>query len=223
MDNCIELLARALTVIPPPVWSKVRLSYLNTVLPRNQRRARLEESYYFLCECQQCQADDDGLCDGCVLCQQCEAPLGLQQHSCPTCGQPRPDEILSETQIFFQDLDNLQLIKAHRTLKKTFHVYDHRMFEFCERVMAACLSEEEFVKFYDIGERMLPAYKRYFSPMSVSLGLHLAKLAKMAIYLDKKEEAVRYLGQSCDILRVSHGEDSVMMDYMMSLRDTLSV
>ena len=96
------------------------------------------------------------------------------------------------------------------------------MFEFSERVMAACLNEEEFSKFYQIGESLLPAYNKYFSPRSASFGLHLAKLAKMAIYLEKKEEALCYLKQSCDIFKVSHGEQSEMVNYMLSLRDTIS-
>ena len=95
------------------------------------------------------------------------------------------------------------------------------MFEFSERTMAACLNEEEFKKFYEIGESLLPAYRRYFSPQSVSFGLHLAKLGKMAIYLDRREEALNYLSQSCDIFKVSHGPNSAMMSYMMSIRQTV--
>ena len=114
-----------------------------------------------------CETEDDGLCVGCVLCEKCRAPVGLHQEHCRACGaETNQNTILSETQIFFQHLDNIKLIEAHRVLKKKFHVYDHRMFEFSERVMAACLSEEEFSKFYQIGESLLPAYRKYFSPSS---------------------------------------------------------
>ena len=213
---------RAMTDIQFPVWSNVRLSYLNTVLPQRMRRARLKEDYYFNCRCELCETEDDGLCEGCVLCEKCRAPVGLHQEHCRACGaETNQNTILSETQIFFQHLDNIKLIEAHRVLKKKFHVYDHRMFEFSERVMAACLSEEEFFKFYQIGESLLPAYSKYFSPHSASFGLHLAKLAKMAIYLDKNEEAVSYLKQACDVLKVSHGEHSEMMEYMLSVRATI--
>ena len=214
---------RAMADIQSPVWSNVRLSYLNTVLPQRMRRARLEEDYYFTCRCDLCETeDDDGLCEGCVLCDQCRAPVGFHQDQCPSCGaESDQNTILSETQIFLKQLDNVQLIEAHRVLKKKFHVFDHRMFEFSERVMAACLSEEEFSKFYQIGESLLPAYRKYFSPHSASFAFHLAKLAKMAIYLDKKEEAVSYLKQASDIFKVSHGAHSEMMEYMLSVRATI--
>jgi len=219
--NLVEV--RAMANLPPPAWSKARLNYLNTVLPGRMRRTRLAEDYYFTCQCDLCQAEDDGLCEGCVLCQQCRAPVGFHQEQCESCGaETIQNSILSETQIFFKHLDNLQLIEAHRVLKKKFHVYDHRMFEFSERVMAACLCEEEFSKFYQIGESLLPAYSKYFSPLSASVGLHLAKLGKMAIYLDKKEEALTYLRQACDIFKVSHGEESELMKYMLSVGATIS-
>ena len=89
--------------------------------------------------------------------------------------------------------------------------------------MAACLNENEFKKFYEIGEALLPAYRRYFSPKSVSFGLHLAKLAKMAVYLEEKESALTYLAQSSEIFQLSHGPASPMMAYLLSIRDTVSV
>merc|ERR1711874_884248 len=166
---------RAMTDIQSPVWSNVRLSYLNTVRPQRMRRARLKEDYYFNCRCELCETEDDGLCEGCVLCEKCRAPVGLHQEHCRACGaETNQNTILSETQIFFQ-----------------------------------------------IGESLLPAYRKYFSPHSASFGLHLAKLAKMAIYLDKNEEAVSYLKQACDVLKVSHGEHSEMMEYMLSVRATI--
>ena len=219
--NQVEV--RAMADIQPPVWSKVRLSYLNTVLPRRMRRTRLEEDYYFRCQCELCEAEDDGLCEGCVLCDQCGAPVGFNQDQCDRCGaETKQNSILSETQIFFKHLNNVQMIEAHRLLKKKFHVYDHRMFDFSERVMAACLDEEEFCKFYQIGESLLPAFYKYFSPLSSSLGLHLAKLAKMAIYLDKKEAALTYLREASEIFKVSHGDQSEMMKYMHSVGSTIS-
>ena len=220
-QNLVEV--RAMEDIQPPVWSNLRLSYLNTVLPRRMRRTRLEEDYYFRCQCDLCEAEDDGLCEGCLLCDHCAAPVGFHQDCCDRCGaETHQNTILSETQIFFKHLNNAQLIETYRLLKKKFHVFDHRMFDFSERVMAACLSEEEFSKFYQIGESLVPAYNKYFSPLSASLGLHLAKLAKMAIYLDKKEEALTYLGKACYIFKVSHGEQSEMMNYMLSVGATIS-
>ena len=217
-NNMVEL--RALSALPE--WSEVRISYLTSVLPRRMRRARLEEAYYFTCQCCQCRGEEDGLCEGSLLCPTCQAPVGIQQDKCPTCGRESENDYQSGAEIFLQDnLDDCQLIKAHRLLKKKFHVYDHRMFEFSERTMAACLNEEEFKKFYEIGESLLPAYRRYFSPKSVSFGLHLAKLAKMAIYLDRREEALNYLSQSSDIFKVSHGPNSAMMSYMMCVRQTV--
>ena len=220
-NNRVEL--RAMAAIPPPGWSSVRVSYLNRVLPRRRRRERLEEDYYFTCRCDNCEEGEDELCEGCLLCGQCKAPVGSLQEKCAGCGEKTPGIDRIDKEMFSKDLDDGQLIKAHKMLEKKYHVYDHRMFELSERAMAACLNEREFKKFYQIGEALLPAYRRYYSPKSVSFGLHLAKLAKMAVFLEKKESALTYLAQSSDIFRQSHGPDSPIMAYIMSVRDTISV
>ena len=61
----------------------------------------------------------------------------------------------------------------------------------------------------------------YFPPNSISLGLHLAKLAKTAIYLNKMEEAILYLKECFDLFKLSHGEDSNLYQYLSTLRGTI--
>ena len=77
--------------------------------------------------------------------------------------------------------------------------------------------------FLKVGQQMLQAYEHYYSPNSVSFGLHLAKLAKVSIYLNKTEEALQYWKESLRIMKLSHGENSLMVSYLYSLRDTISL
>ena len=222
--NYVEL--RSLTSIPSPTWQNVRVSYINTVLPKHMRQARLKEDYYFSCKCSKCTDDQDMdiYCQGATVCPKCKGPVGISQTKCDACGREVDPDRVTGSDVFFQeDLDDCQLIKEYRKLQSVFHIYDFRMVEFCEKALAACLNLSDYELFYKIGEHLLVAYKQYFSLNSVSFGLHLAKLAKVAIYLNKNSEALDYLNQCFKIFKISHGGDSLMISYLYSLRDSISI
>ena len=193
--NKVEL--RALKDIPAPVWPSVRVSYLNIVLPTSKRKQRLENDYYFTCDCPLCsKTETDNFCR-------------------------ESNETLSE--IFNKDLDDMELVKAYGKVKNEFHVCDYRMVDFSEKVIEACLKIGDYEMFLRVGRHMLQAYEHYYSPHSVSFGLHLAKLAKVTIYLNKTDEALQYWKESLRIMKISHGENSLMVSYLYSLRDTISL
>ena len=193
--DVVEL--RALTDISAPVWPSVRVSYLNLALPTSMRKERLEADYYFICDC--------------PLCSKTESE-DFSQGS---------NEALSE--IFNKSFDDIELVKAYSKVKTEFHVCDYRMVDFCEKVIEACLNIADFELFLKVGQHMLKAYEHHYSPNSVSFGLHLAKLAKVSIYLNKTEEALKYWKESLRIMKMSHGENSLMVSYLYNLRDTISL
>ena len=150
--------------------------------------------------------------------------MGVCQIRCDDCGEDVDLNRVTSSEVFFQeDLDDCQLIKEYKKLRSLFHIYDFRMVEFCEKALTASLNLSDYDLFYKIGEHLLVAYKQYFSPNSVSFGLHLAKLAKVAIYLEKNSEALNYLDQCFKIFKMSHGEESLMISYLYSLRDSISI
>jgi len=217
-----EVELRALETIPAPVFGNTRVSYNNSVLPTKLRQARLTEDYFFLCSCDLCcNKELDLFCEGATVCVGCKGPVGERQDECTGCGKVQVVDVTKEKAIFFERLEDSQVLIAYNVLRTKFHIYDYRMVEFSEKAMAVCLTEENFDQFFQIGESLLPAYKMYFPPNSISLGLHLAKLAKTAIYLNKTEKAILYLKECFDLFKLSHGEDSNLYQYLSTLRGTI--
>jgi len=217
-----EVELRALETIPAPVFSNTRVSYNNSVLPTKLRQARLLEDYFFTCSCDLCcSKEKDMFCRGAVVCVGCKGPVAELEGKCSGCEKVQDVDISKEKGLFFESLEDSQVLKAYQVLRTKIHIYDYKMVEFSERAMAVCLAEENYEKFYQIGESLLTAYKLYFPPNSTSLALHLAKLAKVAIFLNQTEEAILYLKQCFVIFKLSHGEDSKLYQYLMSLRDTI--
>ena len=159
-------------------------------------------------------------CRGSTVCVGCKGPVGEMEGKCSGCEKVQEVDISKEKVFFFESLEDSQVLKAYQVLRSKIHIYDYKMVEFSERAMAVCLAEENYEKFYQIGESLLTAYKLYFSPNSTSLGLHLGKLAKVAIFLNQTEDAILYLKQCFDIFKLSHGEDSKMYHYLITIRDT---
>merc|ERR1711872_983805 len=85
------------------------------------------------------------------------------------------------------------------------------------------LTDDEILKFYKVLSKKfhINDYKMCYPKNSTSLGLHLAKLAKTAIYLGERDEAVSYFDQCFNIFKLSHGEGSKLYKYLIALRETV--
>jgi len=212
---------RTLQPLPQPLLSSCRIDYLHTVLPRQMRQKRLQEDYFFTCDCSLCSDDDsDQLTAGVLLCRGCKGAVPVAQGHCQNCEIDLGDEGLENTLLFFENVEEDKAIQVYNKLKGTFHILDHRMVDIAEKTMGVCLNLGKFKKYLEVGESLLSAYRAYFSPMSPSLGLHLAKLAKTAIYVDQTDKADQYLKEALNILRSSHGSESELCQYVLSLKET---
>jgi len=213
---------RSLDIIPAPVLANTRVSYNNNILPTKIRQARLKQDYYFLCCCSLCcDKEADLICAGAVVCKDCQAPVAEVEGHCEHCGRINDLDISTDKGLLSKNLEDDEVLRTYQILSKKIHVYDYKMIEFSERAMSVCLAQENFGKFYQIGQSVLSAYIRYFPKNSTSVGLHLAKLAKTAIFLNKTDEAISYLKQCFYIFKLSHGEDSRLFQYLGALRETI--
>jgi len=220
IGSVVEL--RSLDNIPAPVLANTRVSYNNNIQPTKLRQTRLEQDYYFLCSCSLCcDKEADLLCAGAVVCRGCQAPVAEVEGHCEHCGRINDLDISSEKGLLSNNLEDDEVLRTYQILSKKIHVYDFKMIAFSERAMSVCLAQENFGKFYQIGQNVLTAYIKYFPKNSTSVGLHLAKLAKTAIFLNKTDEAISYLKQCFHILKLSHGEDSKLFQYLIALRETI--
>ena len=213
----------------PVTWGQARISYLPPVLPRQERRARLQRQYYFHCQCTRCQAGGEQQLEGSALCKACGKAVALSEGEC-SCGE----EVPAEARIAgaFLDTSGSCLARWAR-LGEVYSVLDWRMVEVGEGAMQEALDEGKFIKFLEVGAKMLEAYRKHLPIHSPSLGLHLAKLAKVrllplplllllqaAILLERSEEGLAWLKEAKDIFSLSLGPSSPLVTYCSALRHT---
>jgi len=201
-------------------WENARISYLSEVLPTSERRERLERQYYFQCKCCKCSEDGDELVSGAALCQRCGLPVAVTNESCNKCGE----EVAGEARIAgaFLSLDGEDDLERWRRLSKLYHPLDWRMVELGETAMADALGAGKLKVFLEIGKTLLEkSYRTHLHPYSLSLGLHLAKLSKAAIFLESEVEGLETLKEAMIIFTLALGEDSALVEYCRALRHTI--
>jgi len=201
-------------------WEEARIDYLSMVLPRKERRERLKRQYYFSCECLQCvkeDAEDEELKAGAAVCPGCQDAVAVTRELC-RCGEPVPSDV-KVAGAFLEQMDNS--LDAWMKMGETYHCKDWRMLELGEAAMAVSLETSEFRLFLEIGEQLLEAYREYWHPYSISLGLHLAKIAKAAIYIDQDVKGRDFLEEAINIFTLSLGKSSSLVSYCDALRQTI--
>jgi len=200
-------------------WKNARISYLSEVLPTSERCTRLEKQYYFTCQCSKCCEGGEELVAGAALCQRCRSPVAVREERCK-CGE----EVAGEARIAgaFLVQEGEENLTKWRRLSKLFHPLDWRMVELGETAMADALEAGKFKVFLEIGKTLLDkSYRSHLHPYSLSLGLHLAKLAKAAIFLEQEQDGLDLLKEALNIFTLALGEDSPLVAYCCALRTTI--
>jgi len=112
-------------------------------------------------------------------------------------------------------------LEMWQEMEPIYHCMDWRMVELGEAAMAEALDLEEYSQFVSVGEKVLEAYRQYWPPYSVSLGLHLAKIAKAALYIEQEEIGLDYLREATDIFSLSLGKSSDLVSYCLALKHSV--
>ena len=200
-------------------WKDARISYLSEVLPADERCDRLEKQYYFECQCSKCCEGEEELVAGAAPCRKCKLPVAVRRDKC-NCGE----EVAGDARIAgaFIPQGGEENLSKWRRLSKLFHPLDWRMVELGESTMADALEAANFKVFLEIGTILLEeSYRSHLHPYSLSLGLHLAKLAKAAIFLEREQEGLDLLKEALNIFTLGLGEDSALVSYCHALRNTI--
>lgn len=191
------------------------ISYLSTVLPRCERRERLEEQYYFTCTCSLCSEEGEEVVAGAARCRRCGCAVAVCREVC-SCGE----EVAGEARVAGAFLTPDTSVAGWRALAATYHVTDWRMVDMGEAVMAAALDKADYSGFVEVGEALVAAYRAHLHPYSPSLALHLAKVAKALIHLGREREGLEHLVQAATIFQLVLGEEAALVGYCRALRDS---
>ena len=68
-----------------PKHLQIHISYIDVLNKTEVRRRELQNTYYFLCECERCKEPE--IYASAAVCSSCENPCDINEESCPTCAK----------------------------------------------------------------------------------------------------------------------------------------
>lgn len=204
--------------------SKVFISYIDLMDPTDVRRGRLGSQYYFQCNCQRCEDEQElGLMNaGACPNVNCDEPIAMKGtgdwiDKCPRCDhaikhsvQEKFREITSLTKSRLEDMKDIAYLDVCQLcLKKQENVLHYNnvwYLKTLDHAFESAINMEKWDEAIGYGLRLIDGFKKYNGPFHPLHGLLLLKIGKIQLYVKQVEKALKNINESEKIIRVTHGE-----------------
>nr|XP_015207457.1 PREDICTED: histone-lysine N-methyltransferase SMYD3 isoform X1 [Lepisosteus oculatus] len=197
--NCVivfqgrRLFLRAIREIRPA--EELTVSYIDVLVPAQERRTQLQNQYCFVCECQQCDTrnkDEDMLAGNEKAWKSIkDATPGMEKLQ----SQHQWEQVLSLCQT---------LVDNNQGILPDTNIYLLKMLDY---TMDACINLRKWDKALFFGTRTLQPYRMYYQGFHPALGVQLMRLGKLQYYMERFCEALDTLKQAYEVMKVTHGVD----------------
>ncbi|XP_034017802.1 N-lysine methyltransferase SMYD2-B [Thalassophryne amazonica] len=207
---------RAVQEVKP--GDEVLISYIDVLYPTVDRNARLRESYFFTCECQECQTkskDKEKL----KTCKQSD----LIEPKVISNMARYARNTIREFRAFKHKKSPSDLLEmCEQSLEKMGTVFDDSnvyMLHMMYQAMGVCLFMEDFHGAISYGEKIIKPYSRLYPPYSLNVSSMYLKLGRLYMGLDRRSAGLCALKKAMAIMEVAHGKDH---HYLTELRNEMT-
>ncbi|XP_049914080.1 N-lysine methyltransferase SMYD2-B-like [Epinephelus moara] len=197
---------------------EVLISYIDLLYPTDERNNMLRESYYFICECQECKTRSKD-----------KAKLKVHKRIDPI----EPDVISNMVRYARKTMREFRALKHMKTpsellemceqsLEEMGAVFDDAnvyMLHMMYQAMGVCLYMEDPDRAIRYGEKILKHYSKLYPPYSLNVSSMYLKLGRLYMGLDRHSEGVSALKKALAIMEVAHGKDHF---YLTELRKEMA-
>ncbi|XP_014252180.1 histone-lysine N-methyltransferase SMYD3 [Cimex lectularius] len=205
-------------------WSKVRISYIDTLKNRAERHLALWSQYYFECDCTKCNLkNDQRVVESCIQCQDCSAPVNVDKEnvSCTMCGCKVPEEtvllykeVINFTTHQYELMDQIAYFDSCKLcLAKMEGLVHHNNIIYVQTLDLAFESAIQLQKWdeaIELGQKLTNGYKLYCGRYSPLLGYHYLKYGKILLYNNNTTQALEMFEAASDVLKVTHGTEHTL-------------
>ncbi|KAM9317363.1 N-lysine methyltransferase SMYD2 [Gastrophryne carolinensis] len=199
---------RAVQVINP--GDEVFTSYIDLLYPTDDRRDRLQDSYFFICDCPECTSREKD-----------EAKLETRKLNDP----PSPKEVRDMVKYARNVVEEFRRAKHYKNILFT----GSELLEMCElsmekmgtifadtnvymlhmmyQAMGIGLYTQEWEAALQWGEKLIQPYRKHYPPYSLNVASMWLKLGRLYMGLEKKAAGIRALKKAIAIMEVAHGPE----------------
>eukprot|EP00057_Strongylocentrotus_purpuratus_P035523 XP_799878.3 PREDICTED: histone-lysine N-methyltransferase SMYD3 [Strongylocentrotus purpuratus] len=177
------------------------ISYVDVINPAKERQTELEERYHFSCNCVKCIDEinelepDDGLG---------EEFRGLKKSLEQIQDAEKSQDwtkVLELCKPYLKPMDPSSSLQADH----------HLLVKLRDRAFDICVDTQSWEKAAQMGQLNTDPYRYHYGPYHPSLGIHLLKMGKLLLYLERLQDAREYLTEAESVLEVTHGQQHSLM------------
>uniref|UniRef100_A0A3B3X681 [histone H3]-lysine(4) N-trimethyltransferase n=1 Tax=Poecilia mexicana TaxID=48701 RepID=A0A3B3X681_9TELE len=181
-------------------------SYIDLLYPTEDRRERLLDSYFFMCQCTECTSRSKD-----------KAKMEIRKLSSP----PEPKEIQSMVHYAKNVIEEFRRAKHYKNILELLEMCElslekmgaifadtnvymlHMMYQ----AMGVCLYMQDWDGAMSYGEKIVQPYSVHYPTYSLNVASMYLKLGRLYLGLEKKSQGVKALKKALAIMEVAHGKD----------------
>ncbi|XP_066595162.1 histone-lysine N-methyltransferase SMYD3 isoform X2 [Prorops nasuta] len=212
-----RIIIRTLQDLPSLDWSNIRISYIDLLNTTKDRKAELQSSYYFLCECEKCKTEKPEAEAAACPNVSCTYPCSVNDDKCTKCGAEYPvgfkenfNEVTEFTKHHLQDMKIMAYLDVSKICLKrqkgVLHSLNVKHVRTLESAFDAAINLSSWEEAEEYSKLLLPGYLLYYGYIHSLTGLLYLMRGKIQLYLNKPKQAFEMLRKAHDILVITHGE-----------------
>ena len=218
-------------------FNDLRFSYLPKLYERTiERRIRLMKSYYFLCDCPNCQDSNSDKMKSSLKCLECKdvenSCIPIESGICFQCNfhiDKSKEENYKNLKKQFLNLtwkpggDNYENLFKEAVL--IFHPYDKDFMDFLQNYYKLQRTiKNNYSKCYQIMNLILKNYRKNLPKNHLNIGLSEMITSKYCIRLNKLDEAEIHIKNAEEIFLVTHGKGhSIITGDCQKIREDINL
>ncbi|XP_034935410.1 histone-lysine N-methyltransferase SMYD3 isoform X2 [Chelonus insularis] len=234
------LIIRTLCDLPTLDWTKVHITYIDLLKDTKTRRAELQQSYFFWCDCERCNSPETMEISAACPNKTCMNPCSSTDTNCSKCGEKFPDDFrdefdrVCELSVYqLERMANIAYLDASRMCLERqqgiLHPYNLLVVRMLEMAVAAAIDLDRWDEAEVFAAQLVSRYLFYYGethPMTGQMYFSWGKLLSLQM---KGVQALEVVTKAAQIIKVAFGEnhskmrtevkpllDQLMAEYHMS-------
>nr|XP_031844235.1 histone-lysine N-methyltransferase SMYD3 isoform X3 [Nomia melanderi] len=214
-----NIIIRTIEYLPCLDWSQIRISYIDVLKTTKDRRAELQSSYYFWCNCKRCEQPE--LTTTAAMCpnKSCMYPCSSDTDSCEKCKTRFPDkfketfdEISDFTAYHLQNNSDLDVSKVCLEKQEgVLHPLNIQHVQTLQSAFDSAISLQHWEEVESYAKRLINGYLTYYGEVHPLTGILYLMMGKIQLYLEKPKQALEALKRAKSILLITHGEKHTLV------------
>lgn len=220
---------KAIEDLPSLDLSQIRIPYIDVIKTTRDRRAELQSSYYFWCDCEKCEKPEPMAEAAACPNKLCTYPCAPNADLCEKCNTKFPenfkeifDEISEFTAYHLENMKNIAYLDVSKMClsrqEGVLHPLNVQYVQTLQTAFDSSINLQHWEEAESYAKKLINGYLTYYGEIHPSTGILYLSIGKLEVYLKKLKQAIKTLRKASLILTITHGaQHSVIVENLKPL------